>query len=100
MADTSSRSYHEDELRTSNFFQGSGENTLKSRLEHESNQRQPLVQSYRHGKATQRNFDSDLEVQKSEYEATIQRHLNFIDQVQPMMYFCTKNKKDIFFSFS
>ncbi|CAF1478867.1 unnamed protein product [Adineta ricciae] len=81
MADTSSRSHHEDELRTSNFFQDSVENTRQSRLEHESNQRQPLVQSYRYERATQRNLDRDLEVQKSEYEATIQRHLNFIDQL-------------------
>ncbi|UJR32223.1 hypothetical protein I4U23_019688 [Adineta vaga] len=91
--DAHSRMRHEDDYTNSSsrFFRDRTENIKQSRLEHETNQRQPTIIrqriGYQHelndrvGSETERDFEHYLRIQKDEYEATIQRHLTFIDQL-------------------
>ena len=45
-------------------------------------QKQQRELTVRHARETERDMKKRLDVQKNEYEDTIQRHLSFIDQVK------------------
>lgn len=54
-------------------------NKIISKLEKDLSQQRELT--LRHAQEADKEMQQRLQVQKNDYEATIQRHLNFIDQV-------------------
>lgn len=57
-------------------------NKIISKLEKDLSQQRELT--LRHAQEADKEMQQRLQVQKNDYEATIQRHLNFIDQVSDL----------------
>ncbi|CAF4837456.1 unnamed protein product [Rotaria socialis] len=81
----------DDEREATLTAQGVTDTVLQLRMDNEDKQRQTIILqqrlnqqrelNIRHAKESERELEHRLQLQKDDYEATIQRHLSFIDQL-------------------